>query len=69
MQEIEKNIINNRINEVLKDWCLDDKPDYLYLKCFGKPFLLPIKSILGIKNNKEMLKKGLLVQNTNKGDV
>lgn len=39
------------------------------IKCFGKPFLLPIKSILGIKNNKEMLKKGLLVQNTNKGDI
>jgi hypothetical protein len=37
MQEIEKKIINARINEVLKDWCLDDKPDYLYLKCFGKP--------------------------------
>ena len=37
MQEIEKKIINNRINEVLKDWFLDDKPDYLYLKCFDKP--------------------------------
>ena len=37
MQEIEKKIINSRIDEVLKDWCLDDKPDYLYLKCYGKP--------------------------------
>lgn len=37
MQKIEKKIINARIDEVLKDWCLDDKPDYLYLKCFGKP--------------------------------
>lgn len=37
MQEIEKKLINSRINEVLKDWCLDDKPDYLYLKCYDKP--------------------------------
>lgn len=36
MEKIEKDIINNRLGDILKDWFLDDKPDYLYLKCYGK---------------------------------
>lgn len=39
------------------------------VKCFGKPFMLPFKTILGFKSKKQMLKNGLLVQNTNKGDI
>lgn len=37
MDKIEKNYINKQIEEYLKDWFLDDKPDYLYLKCFNTP--------------------------------
>lgn len=39
------------------------------VKCFGKPFMLPFKPVLGIKSKKEMLNKGLLVQNTSKGGL
>ena len=38
------------------------------LKSFDKPFLLPIAPFIN-KNKKELLHKGLLVQNTNKGDL
>ena len=39
------------------------------VKSFGKPFMLPFKSVLGIKSNEEMKKRGLLVQNTYKGEI
>ena len=37
MEKVEKEIINSKLNEILSDWCVDDKPDYVYLKCFNKP--------------------------------
>ena len=40
MEKVEKEIINSKLNEILSDWCLDDKPDYVYLKCFNKPCLV-----------------------------
>ena len=38
------------------------------IKSFGKPFLIPFAPILNIKR-KELIKKGLLIQNTNKGET
>ena len=37
------------------------------IKSFGKPFLLPFNPL--INNKKELIKKGLLIQNTNKGEL
>ncbi len=42
--------------------------DLCSIKSFGKPFLLPISPVLN-ESKKQLLKKGLLVQNTNKGDL
>lgn len=42
--------------------------DLCSIKSFGKPFLIPMAPILG-ENKKQLLKKGLLTQNTNKGDL
>ncbi|MGM9877212.1 MAG: spore germination protein [Bacilli bacterium] len=42
--------------------------DLCSIKSFGKPFLLPIAPILG-ESKKQLIKKGLLTQNTNKGDL
>ena len=39
------------------------------LKTFNKPFLLPITPILGIKNKKKLIKRGLMTQNINKGNI
>lgn len=38
------------------------------IKSFGKPFLIPISPTID-KSNKEKLKKGLIPQNTNKGEI
>lgn len=38
------------------------------IKTFGKPFLLPITPILNIKSRKDLINKGLLEQNINKGE-
>ncbi len=38
------------------------------IKSFGKPFLIPFSPVIN-KNKKTLIKKGLLTQNTNKGDL
>ena len=38
------------------------------IKSFGKPFLIPITPIID-ESNKQKLKKGLIPQNTNKGEL
>lgn len=38
------------------------------IKSFGKPFMYPISPKLNIKNRKTLIKKGLLPQNSNKGE-
>ena len=38
------------------------------IKSFGKPFLIPFSPIIK-KNKKTLIKNGLLVQNTNKGEI
>ena len=63
MQEIEKKIINNRINEFLKEEFLDVRPDYLYLKCFDKP--CNIYGILINNQNKIEIKSVVDDLNTN----
>ena len=39
------------------------------LKSFGKPFLFPITPRLNIKNRKKLIKKGLMFNNTYKGEI
>lgn len=39
------------------------------LKPFGKPFTIPYSPKLNIKSNIKLIKKGLMTQNTNKGDL
>ena len=39
------------------------------IKSFGKPFMLPISPILNIKSKKKLIKKGLMPQNTDKGEL
>ena len=38
------------------------------IKSFGKPFMHPITPKLNIKNRKTLIKRGLLPQNSNKGE-
>lgn len=38
------------------------------INTFGKPFTIPFSPILNIKNKKQLIKKGLMTQNTNKGE-
>ena len=38
------------------------------IKSFGKPFMYPISPKLNIKNRKTLIKRGLLPQNSNKGE-
>ena len=39
------------------------------VKSFGKPFMLPLSPKLNIKNRKKLIKKGLIAQNTYKGEI
>lgn len=39
------------------------------IKSFGKPFLIPIAPVLQIKSKNKLIKKGLLIQNAEKGDL
>ena len=39
------------------------------LKSFGKPFMFPITPKLNIKGRKNLIKKGLMVNNTYKGEI
>ena len=39
------------------------------IKSFGKPFMYPISPKLNIKNRKTLIKRGLLPQNSNKGET
>lgn len=43
--------------------------DLCNIKTFGKPFMFPIAPKLNIKNNLTKTKKGLMTQNTNKGEL
>ena len=36
------------------------------IKSFGKPFMIPISPILNIKNKKKLIKRGLMIQNSEK---